>query len=307
MPLFGRRRRTSWTGPGPGVSGIVMPPGWRAVPGRPFDGRLEDSVHEATRVMYGMPRYQTSQRVVGNTTFADVFRASIGGRAVTVANSRTFIEPGLFPGGQGTPSAAVCAVELPSMLPFTWIQPRRYPRRGLLAGSGIGAPAFDDAYEVHGTPEPLAAVTGLSTLQEALTPDVQRRILARDDWIFCAERYLLGCFSKGTFGSAEEIDARVGEVLGIVAAFPASVLPAHVDHSPDDLVARFNRVDSVEDAVAMLQELTPRDRETLARSDTPLAAFADVQTPEEAMARFQSLDPRLRMQIVAMFMRAGDD
>ena len=48
--------------------------------------------------------------------------------------------------------------------------------------------------------------------------------------------------------------------------------------------------------------------ERLARSDTPLAAFADVRTPEEAMARFGSLPESQRMQLLAMFMRVdGSD
>ena len=103
-----------------------------------------------------------------------------------------------------------------------------------------------------------------------------------------------------------QVGTRVGEVMGIVAAIPASVLPAHMDHSADDLVARLSKIDSVEGAIAMLQQLTPGEREQLARSDTPLAAFADVQTPEEAMARFGSLDAQRRMQIIAMFTRAED-
>jgi hypothetical protein len=139
-----------------------------------------------------------------------------------------------------------------------------------------------------------------------LTPEVQQRIMAHDDWVFHAEHSLLGCITKGAFGSPQEISTRVGEVMGIVAAIPASVLPAHMDHSADDLVARLSKIDSVEGAIAMLQQLTPGEREQLARSDTPLAAFADVQTPEEAMARFGSLDAQRRMQIIAMFTRAED-
>jgi hypothetical protein len=135
---------------------------------------------------------------------------------------------------------------------------------------------------------------------------VQQRIMARDDWVFCAERYLLGCVSRGPFHSADEVNRRISEVLALVAAIPASVLPGHVDHSQDDLIDRISRLTSVEDALAFLQQLTPGERERLARSDTPLAAFADVRTPEEAMARFQSLDQRQRMQLITMFAQVRD-
>jgi hypothetical protein len=84
------------------------------------------------------------------------------------------------------------------------------------------------------------------------------------------------------------------------------VLPDHVDHSEDDLVARISQLTSLEDAMAMLQQLTPAERERLARSDTPLAALADVRTPQEAMARFKALDPQRKMQLITMFMRVKD-
>ena len=39
-----------------------------------------------------------------------------------------------------------------------------------------------------------------------------------------------------------------------------------------------------------LEQLSPDDRQRLAQSNTPLAAFADVATPEQAIARLESLD-----------------
>jgi hypothetical protein len=92
----------------------------------------------------------------------------------------------------------------------------------------------------------------------------------------------------------------------IGTTIPDAVLPSQVDHSPDDLTARISRLNGVEDALALLQDLTPADREQLARSNTPLAVFADVQTPEEALARFGSLDLQKRMQLLAMFRRVDD-
>jgi hypothetical protein len=310
MPLFGRRRHEPATGLGPGgkaeFSGLAMPEGWQMVLDRPFAGHLDDPVHEVSRVMYGAARYLHRPDVVGATKFTDVYAASIDGRTVTVANARTYIDPGLFQAGQPTPSVAVCVAELASVLPIVWIRPPRFGGLVTVAQVKSGNPAFDDRFQVIGVPAPLAGAAGLTRPADVLTPELQQLIMARDDWVFHAERNLFACITKGAFGSADEISARVGEVLGIVAAIPASVLPAHVDHSVDDLMARVAQVNGVEDAIALLQGLTPAERDQLARSDTPLAAFAHVHTPEEAMARFQSLDAQQRMQIMAMFMRAED-
>jgi hypothetical protein len=62
------------------------------------------------------------------------------------------------------------------------------------------------------------------------------------------------------------VTQRIGEVLAIVAAIPTSVLPDHVDHSADDLLARIS----------------------------------------QAMARFHALDPERKMQLITMFMRVRD-
>ena len=83
-------------------------------------------------------------------------------------------------------------------------------------------------------------------------------------------------------------------------------MPDHVDHSFDALLQRIDQLHSVEEALAFLQALTPEDRERLARSDSPLAAFADVQTPDQAMARLKGLDEQQKMQLFAMFMKAKD-
>ena len=97
------------------------------------------------------------------------------------------------------------------------------------------------------------------------------------------------------------------DVVAVVEAFPISIVPTHVDHSFDDLLARVGQLHSVEDALAFLQQLSVDDRERLAQSDTPLAAFADVQTPEEAMARLGTLDEQQKMQLFAMFAKVKDD
>ena len=292
-------------GPGApsGVAGFASAQGWPPAGDRPFDGHLEDAVAEINRTMHGAARALGEMRLhgirVGATTFADAYRGSIDGRAVIVANAWTNIGPEVR-GSTGTMyGAAVCAVELPSILPIMYVQPRCFPPIAHVRESPTGNPAFDGRFLVAGMP---AAGPG----QEVLTPEVQQRIMGRDDWVFRAERYLLGCVSKGPFRSADEVTRRIGEVMGIVAAIPASVLPDHVDHSGDDLIARVNRLTSMDEGLALLQQLTPDERERLARSDSPLAALADVRTPQEAIARFKTLDPQRKMQVMAMFMKVRD-
>jgi hypothetical protein len=302
MPLFGRRKQATQPIPG-GASGFAqgaLAQGWQPVGGQPFDGHLEGRVPDVTRCLFGMSRGMPEQNYNTGTSFRDAFRGSIGGRMVTVANAWSYLLP---PGVRRDPDfggVGACAVELPSALPILCVQPRGiHPVLGMPANP-VGDPEFDQRFLVN-------AVEALGDARQVLTPQVQQRIMARDDWVFCAERYLLGCFSRGPFHSFDEATQRLSEVLAIVAAIPASVLPGHVDHSQDDLVERISQLSSVEDALAFLQGLTPGDREQLARSDTPLAAFADVRTPEEAMARFQSLDQQQRMQLITMFAQVRDN
>lgn len=280
-----------------------MPRDWQPVAGRPFDGHLDDQVRDITLAMYGVAHGETGR--IGSTTFGDAHRTSVAGRNVVIANAWTPMDPQGFRPRHGTPAVAVCAVELPSLLPILLIRSRQFSWH-MKGESQTGNPAFDAMFQVIAMPDQFAARSGLSTAQDVLTPQVQQLIMAHDDWMFCAERYLFGCVGKGAFGSLEEADFRASEVLAIVAAIPGSVLPSRVDHSADALLARFSQIDTIDGAIAELQRLTPAERELLARSDTPLAAFADVRTPEDAIARFQALDPQARMQIMAMFMRVQD-
>jgi hypothetical protein len=126
-----------------------------------------------------------------------------------------------------------------------------------------------------------------------LTPELQRLLMARDDWLFRTEGNELICGSQDPFGSVNEMLQRIEAVLAFVAAIPTSTMSACVDHSEDDLMVR---IDSVDDAIAFLQQLTSADRERLARSNTPLSTFADVTTPEQAVDRFQKLEPAQQMQ-----------
>ena len=323
MALFGRRKNDTQGIPGgiprefpggppgqvpggfPGASGLgqaAFTQGWQPAGNRPFDGRLEDRAPAVTSCLWGMSRgVPRQQNYNTGTNFRDAFRGSIDGRIVTVANASTYLLPPGVRRDPGFGGVGVCAVELPSVLPILCVQPRRIHA---VLGGGMpavptGNPEFDQRFIVN-------AVAALGDARQVLTPEVQQRIMARDDWVFCGGRYLLGCFSRGPFRSFDEATQRLGEVLAIVAAIPASVLPSHVDHSQDDLIDRISRLTSVEDALAFLQGLSQGDRERLAQSDTPLAVFADCQTPEEAIGRFQSLDDRQRLQIITMFSQVRD-
>ncbi len=237
MPLFGHRRATPGCTVPAGFTGpaeFAAAQGWAPVPNpRPFDGHLEDAVHEISRAMYGAAR--TTSAVDrhgirgGDTVFPDAFRGTVNGRPVTVANAWTTIEPEIQHSTGDMKGTSVCAVELPSLLPFLCIQPRRLPAVAPIRATPTGNPAFDEQFVVNAVP-----TTG--SAGAALTPDVQQRIMAHDDWVFWAERYLLGCVGRGAFRTAEEVGQRISEVLGVVTATPASVLPDHVDHPEDDLM-----------------------------------------------------------------------
>ncbi len=83
-------------------------------------------------------------------------------------------------------------------------------------------------------------------------------------------------------------------------------MPSDIDRSVDDLADRIEKISTIDDALTFLEQLSPDDRERLANSDTPLAAFADVTTPDEAMARLESLDMPQRLQLLGMFQRLED-
>jgi len=320
MPLFGHRHKAQ-AGPAqagpvpPGFTGVIPPgysgvaefgaaQGWQPVPGQPFDGLLETEVHEIARAMYGAPRtghavMHTGVRV-GGTAFPDAFRGTVDGRAVIVANAWTSIEAEIQHSTGHTWGTSVCAVEIPVPLPFLCIQSRRFPAVAPLPVTPTGNPAFDQLFAVSG-------VAPTDALDRVLTPEVQQRIMAHDDWVFQPGRYLLGCVGRGAFASAAEVGQRISEVLGIVTAFPAAAVPAHIDHSADDLAARIAGLTSMDEAMAFLAQLTPADREQLARSGSPLAPLADVRTPQEAMARFKSLDQPQKMQLMTLFMQVKHD
>jgi hypothetical protein len=325
MPLFGHHRdgqqaaapgpRPGQVVPGetvPGLADVAIRQGWRPLTGQPFDGHLEDKIHEVTRAMYGDPRSMSAVTqvhiAVGETFCKDAYAGPVNGHEVRIANSWTPIAGDVYPRPPGYQphqhGVGVCAVELPTILPLSAVQPRRYPAFQRLRPVLTGNPVFDQSFLVQGF---LPTPAGAGGPEQVLVPQIQQLIMARDDWFFVAERYWLGCIRQGAFGDVDEVGQLINAVVAIVAAIPASVMPVAVDHSADDLVARISQVSSLEDAMSLLQSLTPEDRARLARSDSPLAVMADVRSPQEAMARFKSLPPPQKMQLMAMFMRVQDN
>lgn len=301
MSLFKRKAKVTG-GPVevPGLAELAAAWGMQPVESRPFDGHLEDRVHEVTRVLYGETRdITTFTRVkIGGTSFSHVYRGTVGGRPVTIANAWTDMEsdPRWNLNYKGT---AVCAVELPTMLMISGIAPREKGRALPGPEAATGNLAFDQRYRVGG-----ASVAGGGA--ELVTPAVQSAVMAHDDWVFVAERYLFACITIPAFHTSDEVAQRITDVLAVVNAFPAEIVPANVDHSFDDLLARIEGLKSVDEALALLGSLTPEERERVKQSDSPLAPFADVQTPAEAMQRLHELPQDQQLQIMAMFMKVKD-
>jgi hypothetical protein len=302
MSLFTRRHAGLNPDPPsvPGLAEALGPRGWQPVTGTPFDGHLEEAIHDARRAMHGYPRGTNTAQLgirVGGTVFRDAFTRRIDGRDVVVANGWTEIETETRYAPVVWHGTAVCAVALPTMLPMAGVQSRQLTPRVFTQPVDTGDPAFDAVFVTTGDP---AGLPGL------LTPDVRAAMLVRDDWSFLAERYWFGCVTKGGFRTPEEVLGRVDAVHAVVAAMPEELVPAAVEPAVDDLLARIERLTTMEEAFALLQGLTPDDRARLAASDSALAAFADVRTPQEAMARLKTLDPMQRMQVAGMFMRVRD-
>ena len=211
--------------------------------------------------------------------YHDAYRGTRDGRTVTVANAWIAIEA-VVAGGEHLEGGAITAVELSTLLMIVGIEPRL--RHQGVPGPEVptGNPSFDSAYRVVGM-RPLA--------EGVVTLEMQERISARDDWTFIADDTTFISICREPFATAAEVSQRISDVLAIVAALPTGVAPAQVDHSADDLLARIARIDTLEQALAFLQQLSDGDRQRLAASPTPLAKFADVRTPDEAVARLMAL------------------
>ena len=279
-----------------GIAEAARSWGWEAVD-EPFGGGTTDQIRGVTRTLHGVFRTMRpdDDLATARMHYHDAYQGTRDGRAVTIANAWVAIEA-VVAGGRHVEGAAVTAVELSTLLVLGGIEPRL--RHQGIPGPEVptGNASFDSAYRVVGMARLAAGV---------VTPEMQQRISARDDWTFIAEDTTFISICREPFATADEVSQRVSDVLAIVAALPASVAPAQVDHSADDLLARIADIDTVEQALVFLQQLSDADRQRLAASPTPLAKFADVRTPDEAIARMMALPEMERLQLLAMFQKAG--
>ena len=299
MGLFrsrSRSRSSGWDDAVPGLGDLVRSWGWEPIADPPFGSRLSDLIHRFSWILYDRPFTRLTQAWggPGPTVFNNVYEGRVETGRLVVANAWTNIGPQELVGLYEMQGVAVCAVELASLSPFFVLQPRALPPVDHFVPVPTGHPDFDDRFFV-------AMVPGLDP--SVLNEGVRQRISAHEDWAFAGHDSWLVCVSREAFESADEVKRRVDEVVGLVAAFPRSVLPAHVDHSVDDLAQRIRQLHSADDAIVFLEQLTPDERDRLARSDTPLAGFSDIRTRDEAIARFGALDVPQRMQLLAMFKR----
>jgi hypothetical protein len=300
MGLFRRQARSSgWDDEVPDLAALAAARGWTSTADPPFGRRLADLVHRSTWILYDRPFTRLTQNSSGGdaTVFNNAYDAPTDGRRLFVANAWTNIGPQELVRTHEMKGVALCAVELTSLSPIFLVQPRPRPPVDHYPTVSTGDADFDRRFMV-------ALVPGLDP--SALPEGVRERIGAHDDWVFVGHDSWLACISQGGFESADEVSRRFDEMLGIIGAFPETVLPKTVDHSVDDFAYRIRQLHSPEDAITFIEQLTPDDRERLAQSNTPLAAFSDVGSRDEVIARFGTLDTAQRMALLSMFKRDDD-
>ena len=296
MKLFGKKtiKESSGSTDVPGLADAAAARGWQPVDGVPLASELADQVHGLAWILHGRQFstaiYDTNS-VRHSTVYHDAYRGEAGAHPLVVANAWTNIGPQQVVKLLEMTGIAVCAVER-CKLPPLQVQPGRLPPLERLVGPTPTGDTDFDARFVTKAPFP-----GSSDL---FTDDVRRRISAHDDWAFLCMSGTLLCASTGPFASADAVAARVDEVLALVAAMEAEVVPVAKDDDTAALLARVAAITNLDDALALLLGLTPHEREVLAASDTPLAPFANVTTPDQALETLQSLDMTQRMRVLAM-------
>jgi hypothetical protein len=300
MGLFKRRLPNSTTSAEVvGLSELAASRGWQRVDGAPFESGLAEQIWHVTWSLYGRRERSSSGTAAdpapSRPNFHDAYRGEVDGRRIVVVNHSTNLAQVRL---WDTQAVSVCAVELGTMFPVMLVKPRDLPFHGVVKMVPTGIPEFDDRFSV--------AMATVVDPQTVFDEGVRQRIMAHDDWAFLGSDTWLVCVGKEPFSSAADVTRRLDEVFDLVRALPASIVPAQIDRSVDDLAVRIEKIASVEDALTFLEQLTPEDRQRLAASNTPLAPFADVTTPDEAMARLQSLDMPQRMQLLGMFQRLDD-
>jgi hypothetical protein len=172
------RRFTEGLGHSTPVAGITEAAaswGWEAVD-EPFVGGTTDLIKRGVRTLHGVLRTTDpiDNRPAARLLYHDAYRGTQDGRAVTVANAWLAIDA-VVAGGRRLEGCAVTAVELSTLLMIAGIEPRL--RHHGIPGPEVptGNPSFDSAYRV----------VGIARLADGVvSPEMQQRISARDDWTF---------------------------------------------------------------------------------------------------------------------------
>jgi hypothetical protein len=297
MALFRRRAEPATAfDEVPGLAGAVGGRGMRPAGEKPFDARTEGTIRRVSRTLHGLrARPLRPQMGIAPMFFTDVFRGTIDDREVTVANVHTPTETMDPTVAAHVHLTSLVAMEMATILPIEGIEPRQ--RESAFDGPDVPTadPAFDERFRV-------AALVGSGS--DLLTTEIRRLIRTRDErTLACVDTTLLS-IAKEPFVTSDDPLHAIDEVLAIVRALPASIVPATIDHSVDDLFVRMDNLHSVDEAIVFLGELSDDDRKRLAASPTPLARFAQVRTPDEITTLFLSLPEADRLAILAMFHKA---
>ena len=112
----------------PGLAAAAADRGWQPAPERPLSEDLDRPIHDTACAMFGVGRAQLdgpADIARHRTVFLDGYRFADRGRTITVANARV-VRPGPpVPGPRQ--DVAVCAVDLPRMVPIVAIWPACRP------------------------------------------------------------------------------------------------------------------------------------------------------------------------------------
>jgi len=195
MGLFKRRAAPPSTGSAeiPGLAEYAATRGWHSLTDPVLSPRLADLVHRTSWILYDR-RYATTTYETTSLQHQTVYRDAYGGpvddRGVVVANAWTNVGPQQLVKLLKMMGVGVCAVEVSSISPFMLIQPASLPAAGRYPTTPTLNPDFDNRFAVALSPTVDVSV---------LTPELQRRIAAHDDWAFVADENWLACAGRGAF------------------------------------------------------------------------------------------------------------
>jgi hypothetical protein len=306
MPVFGRKIPDTGSAPAvPDLAASAAARGWRPLGSQPFDtnviGEVTDVLCEFEGLIPGSDLEGTGR---SPTSFTDAFGGIADGRNALVANAWIAVNTIVPFGRPDVRSLAVCLVELPvPQASIHSIKPVRTPRpRSDRFVVATGDPSFDEKFTVR-----VFTQRHEAEARQILHPEMRRLILARDNWAVMPFGRYFGCLRHGCFESTDDVWQIVGQALAMVAALPASVLPAGpLDHSVDDIVALIARPKSFSGALAAALALSPEQRTRFEQSGSPAyRVFGSATSPDDVMAGFRALSAPDRQQLGQQFQPYG--